>query len=1167
MLYIWDVSRQYDGGDGIHLLTMDVISLKLMFSIADRLSPESKLKMASSSFVWYRESQHTHSAFNVVSAVTNSVVAVNRDNENNGNVEVLRENTGFVAQNMSIPTNNYRWASNRRHNKRVIYGDNAAGELEVVSNKKWVHISFFKPNVTAEQILNYVVKHTSIDMNNMECYKLVKKDADLSAIKRISFNKSTAISFFSKKSTGGRRYMRHNGMCGSLSLKIYYQNLGGMRTKINDIFNASLESEYDVIVLVETWLNADFLDEELFDSKLFCVYRKDRDYLKANCVKGGGVLIAVRRALSTSKLVLMNPDTIIDQVCIAITGSNGMLILSVSYVPPNSSDCLYNAHIQNITDLYMKYSHSQFLVIGDFNLSNVIWSLKLDADVLCPHNVNKTFEIDVIDGLYSLSLLQINKFFNCLSKLLDLVFISEDLKCIVGECLNPFCKSDMHHVPLELEVTFYSYFKLSSDSIKLDFNRCNFNIINRLIGDINWSHIFHNRNLSECYDKFKSILNDLIESYVPRMKAKVYKLPWYTSGLKALKNKRNKLYKRYNANKNTANRELYINSLREFNFLNKFLYKQYMLNIENGIKEDPKAFWRYVNSKRIHSDYPSVMFLDSKVSTSTMQAVNLFADFFSSNFVSSDLLYNSQVNYNAAVGFSSLDISRNDIQFGISKLKPSYRVDSDGFCGFFLKNCASSLVEPLLMLFRMSLEEGIFHDSWKLASITPIFKSGAKDNISNYRPISKLCNHGFVRGRSTTTNLTLFSHYCISNFERGYQVDTIYTDLSKAFDKVSIRILIQKLAALGFHSLFLQWIKSYLLDRNYFVNIDDCYSYMYVATSGIPQGSILGPLLFVLFINDVPSCLKWSKILLYADDLKLYMRISSISDIRRLQEDLNSLADWCSSNFLTINVGKCRKISFYKCKNPVFYDYKLNGYSIERVEEVKDLGVIFDYKFTDPYSLKLVYTALVRSHLEYCSCVWSPFYGVYSGRIERIQKRFIKFALRFIPFSDPFPSYIDKCRLIHLMTLENRRTYLSQVFLFKIISGFIDCAQLLELISFNVPARSLRSRALFYTCIHKIYYAKVTISRIQLNSLAHNSGSGRDICLNVTLAGTCWVHFQSFAWYLYIPHLKGDTFTLLVTVVDIFKRMVVRYICLLKWVRAAAMIAGKFTPTEIYLLL
>lgn len=231
-----------------------------------------------------------------------------------------------------------------------------------------------------------------------------------------------------------------------------------------------------------------------------------------------------------------------------------------------------------------------------------------------------------------------------------------------------------------------------------------------------------------------------------------------------------------------------------------------------------------------------------------------------------------------------------------------------------LKSCCSSFVEPLYILFNWSLACGIFPFVWKRGIVVPIYKDGNKNDVVNYRPITILntiakifesiihddvyrqvdsliieSQHGFVRGKSVLTNLSIYSDFVLNNFEKGLQVDVVYTDFAKAFDKVDHGILLAKLEALGFSPNLITWIESYLKDRTLSVRIKHDYSNIFSATSGVPQGSNLGPLFFVLFINDINFIFKFCKYSLFADDLKLFIAISNECDYMQLQYDLNQL--------------------------------------------------------------------------------------------------------------------------------------------------------------------------------------------------------------------------------------------------------------------------------------
>lgn len=283
--------------------------------------------------------------------------------------------------------------------------------------------------------------------------------------------------------------------------------------------------------------------------------------------------------------------------------------------------------------------------------------------------------------------------------------------------------------------------------------------------------------------------------------------------------------------------------------------------------------------------------------------------------------------------------------------------------------------------------------------------------------------HGFIQGRSTTTNLLSFTQFALAELESGNQVDVVYTDFSKAFDRLRHDHLIWKLSEIGVHSSMLSWIRSYLQGRLQYVRLAGWESERFCVTSGVPQGSHLGPLLFNLFLNDVFSIFSHCNALAYADDLKLYCSVRTVRDAVGLQRDLDSLSSWCQRNGLFLNIKKCKVVSFHRKTSPMIFDYNLADETLERVNVVRDLGVLFDEKiqfskhidavisksysmlgfmkricseFEDPEVLKTIYCAIVRSHLEYSSVLWTPNYAVHISRIESIQKKFVLYALRRI---------------------------------------------------------------------------------------------------------------------------------------------------------------------------
>lgn len=286
----------------------------------------------------------------------------------------------------------------------------------------------------------------------------------------------------------------------------------------------------------------------------------------------------------------------------------------------------------------------------------------------------------------------------------------------------------------------------------------------------------------------------------------------------------------------------------------------------------------------------------------------------------------------------SVDVST--ILKAIDRLKPSFSPGPDGIPPTVVKRCAVSLAPILVAIFRESLRIGEYPASWKTSWLVPVYKKGDKSNAANYRGITSLCafakafelvvyeplraaasnylsnaQHGFVPKRSTTTNLIEFVSFCHKIIDSGQQVDAVYTDIKAAFDSVPQSLLLAKLHALDLPASMLNWMRSYLCGRTYRVKLAQIISRPICATSGVPQGSNLRPLLFVIYVNDVTHVLP-PDLLLYADDAKLFLPIANPTDQLRLQAILNVFQTWCDANGLMLSTDKCTVITFARKRSP-----------------------------------------------------------------------------------------------------------------------------------------------------------------------------------------------------------------------------------------------------------
>jgi hypothetical protein len=284
---------------------------------------------------------------------------------------------------------------------------------------------------------------------------------------------------------------------------------------------------------------------------------------------------------------------------------------------------------------------------------------------------------------------------------------------------------------------------------------------------------------------------------------------------------------------------------------------------------------------------------------------------------------------------NGLKFNESDVLTKIKGLNTQKAVGPDNIPPLLIKRCGFALALPLKIIYNFSLNVGIFPNEWKKARIVPVFKKGDRNNVVNYRPISMLSSfaklfeslvyplvyrhinaslsdfqHGFRSSRSVESNLVSLVSEIATDIDKGLHIDAIYTDMSNAFDKVNHIKLLSKLEAIGIGNTLLQWFHSYLDERLQAVAVNGCHSQTFIARTGVPQGSHLGPLLFLVFVNDIVAHVKNSKVSMFADDLKIYKTIKNLYDVQVLQKDLDNIVEWCVDNGMILNPSKCVHISF-----------------------------------------------------------------------------------------------------------------------------------------------------------------------------------------------------------------------------------------------------------------
>ena len=341
--------------------------------------------------------------------------------------------------------------------------------------------------------------------------------------------------------------------------------------------------------------------------------------------------------------------------------------------------------------------------------------------------------------------------------------------------------------------------------------------------------------------------------------------------------------------------------------------------------------------------------------------------------------------------------------------------------------------------------------------------------------------HGFIPGRSCTTQLVEVLHYIGSILDSGKQTDMIFMDMSKAFDKVSHTALINKLRQYKIGGPLLQWFASYLHGRQQRVTILGATSSKKPVCSGVPQGSILGTVLFLLYVNDLPDAVTNSSVACFADDTKIFRRVDSVTDAMLLQEDLNNLESWSNSCGLVFNEEKCKSLSITRCNEPIVYPYKIKGKQLTSTPTEKDLGIwiasdltwskhvlnrcarankLLGYvkrcsgEISNVRARRSLYLYLVRSVFGYSSQVWSPQTVILMQRVERVQRRATKYILN-LPYLCS-ETYQEPLVRLHLLPLSYWHEYLDLLFFFKAVNGLINVSS--DVLPNAIPqTRTIRS--------------------------------------------------------------------------------------------------------------
>ena len=607
--------------------------------------------------------------------------------------------------------------------------------------------------------------------------------------------------------------------------------------------------------------------------------------------------------------------------------------------------------------------------------------------------------------------------------------------------------------------------------------------------ETDWSILSEDRGLDAKWSYFKNIIISVTDNYVPKSKPGRVQPKWLNNEVYRLIKEKHKSWNKYRRTRLADDWNIYVSIGNRTTYIIRTSKKEYERKIAKGMKANPKCFWNMVREKtKVKTGVSDLETKDGEKITEIDKKAKCFNDYFVSVFTKENLV-NIPTFDDKPFGTILESININKVR--VNKLLKGLSIDKspgpDRIHNRVLNETTDLITHPLTTIFNDSMRSGNLPSEWKLADVTPIFKKWKKTDPNNYGPVSltspscKLLEtmirddiikhleeknllskeqHGFRSGHSCNTQLLEVVHDWAEAAELLYPVDIVYLDYQKAFDSVPHERLLNKLYAYGIRGIILTWIRNFLINRTQRVTVCGVSSNQANVTSGIPQGSVLGPLLFLIYVNDLPEVVK-STIKLFADDTKIYRVIKSDRDSAILQNDLLDIMKWSEKWQLPFNLTKC-KVMHLGSQNKEFKynlgERKQNGeqLNLETVTEEKDLGVRFDDKLNfighisevvskgnqriglvrrnfhiiDNEMFLLIYKSLIRPVLEYCNTVWTPIYKKDSRSLEQVQRRATK-LVKNIRDCD----YPTRLRLLKLPSLVYRRRRAVMLQIFRIFKG------------------------------------------------------------------------------------------------------------------------------------
>ena len=830
------------------------------------------------------------------------------------------------------------------------------------------------------------------------------------------------------------------GVCSSL--RVAYLNARSIKNKMDEIENIIKKIDAHIVAITETWTD---IGDEIF-------YNIDgyQSYFVSRRKIGGGVCLLVKTNIMSTVIFEQNDD-LVTILGVRITNlDRSTLNILVVYKAPS---CTFSEFI-SLFKAATKCTKARCIILGDFNI-----------DI---NTVNHKSS-DYINFLHTCNLCVINKSFNTRidskhSSLIDHIITNFD---ITARITNIDDSPSDHNILVLEHLNVMKNLKNNRDPVKF-VTKTNFKQFIHIMS----SHVFSiTDNVNSNFNNFFEIIQSNVNKckYTNKTKSSdkrtLSDVIWFDSHLGNLIKSRNRAHLAWKANPTDhaliQTKKIARNAVTVYR--RKIKYKYYN-DLLASFANDQRKTWSVLNAIMNNShmstnkDVIKKLICNGKEISDSKEMANELNKFFIS--VGSNLAEQFSVTRNDALtiegaqrpnrSFYFYKVNNNEIAKLIDGLKTNSSPGVDGITVKTIKYIKDVVSPHLSSLINMAIDEGIFPDCLKVARVVPIYKGDDKQSPTNYRPISVLpiiCKIFeivmFIRLNNYVNDLGYLSRYqygfraksntnyaifdLITNIQQQldckYKTAAIFIDLRKAFDTIAYDLLLRKLEFLGVVGPSLKLFSSYLNNRKQVVNINGVFSDISTTSCGVPQGSILGPLLFNIYINDITDLPLKGSIQLYADDTLILYKAGDMSELQAMmQYDIDIIYNWLISNKLSINESKTSYMIFNN-KQDLSINVNLNGKSITQTRVTKYLGLLIDedlnfhrhiesiankitpiakifYRFNDilSFNTKLnLYYAHIHSHLTYLSNVWGCTSGYKIMQLQRVQNMAIKNLLK-LPF-------------------------------------------------------------------------------------------------------------------------------------------------------------------------